>query len=110
MGRVLLYPLLVLVALCLIACVVLTALATIEHNRRHHALRHPKWEVFAEPTEGGQVEVGVQLMAKWCGNEQLIRRDPKTARVAIEDTVEFAIVKAQAKARADAYNLATEED
>lgn len=109
MGRVLLYPVLALIALALVTALVLAALVAVEHNRRHHALRHPKWEVFAEPTEGGQVQVGVQLVAKWGHHEELIRRDPKSVNVSIEDAIEFAIVKSQAQTRADAYNMASEE-
>lgn len=110
MGRVLLYPMLFLVAVaaCASMAVIGARVAAGARNRRQRtertrALGDALWEPYTDAVNGAVV-FGVQLVARWKGHTEIVRRDPASETVNDTDVLNLIQAKARVTDRAETYN------
>ncbi|MGH3985937.1 MAG: hypothetical protein ACRDTZ_01285 [Pseudonocardiaceae bacterium] len=88
-----------------VALVIITALvAGINGWREKHAKRNACWEPYAAVVDGGKVEFGIRLVARWGNREEELQRDQHTERTANDDYVARYEALSRAEAHAESIN------
>jgi hypothetical protein len=100
MGKVLLYPLLVLVLLAVIVPTCVCLIAMVKAWREARAVREARWEVYTQDIGGGKDEVGIQLVARWGRHQRVLHRNDHPFEVPAGDTE--ALLQAQFDAETQA--------
>jgi hypothetical protein len=102
--RVLFYPLIGLVVVVAAAMLIAGLIAGINGWRAKRAKQNARWEPFADVKDGGDVEFGVRLVARWGNHEKELQRDTETERVSVDDLIARYDALARAQARALSIN------
>jgi hypothetical protein len=102
--RALFYPVVGLAAIAAILILVTITVAAINKWREDRAIAAAKWEPYATPANGGHMEIGVHLIARWGRNHKVLQRDNTPAIIPGDNLPEILDAHGRAIQRAETAN------